>query len=74
MEGLDWQAARRMERICVGHGLDPDEVGRNVHLWHRPPLRLIDQDAVDGLGGWVAELEIAVLILDNYGLASIGGH
>ena len=53
MEGLQWQAARRIRRLCLSHGLDPREVGKRIHIWHRPPL-VLNPTTVAGLAAWVS--------------------
>jgi hypothetical protein len=71
MEGLEWQAARRIRRLCLAHGLDPREVGKRIHIWHRPPL-VLNPPTVAGLADWVKELEIDVVILDAWSYVARG--
>jgi len=71
MEGLEWQAARRIRRLCLARGLDPREVGKRIHIWHRPPL-VLNPTTVAGLAEWIKVLGIDVVMLDAWSYVARG--
>lgn len=71
MEGLEWQAGRRIERLCLARGLDPQEVGERIHIWHRPPL-VLDKITVADFAEWIKKLGIDVVMLDAWSYVARG--
>ena len=72
MEGIRWQAGRRLERICKAHDVDPRSLAEFVHVWHRPPLMLSDRATIDGLSRRATELGLDVLIVDAWAHVASG--
>lgn len=66
MEGKERRQAHRVERLCMARGLGAPDVEDSIHLWYRPPLMLSRPETVTGLGQWVAELDMDLLIVDAW--------
>jgi hypothetical protein len=71
MEGIEWQTARRIRRLCNARRENPRELGERIHIWHRPPLKLTNTTVL-GLASWVEKLSIDVVILDAWSYVAIG--
>lgn len=71
MEGIRFQAGRRIARLCEGHSSTVEEADDQIHIWHRPPLRF-DLSTVTELGEHAHRLGLEVLIVDAWSYVASG--
>jgi hypothetical protein len=72
MEDTKHRVKRRLQRMCMAHGVDPDELADRLHLWFRPPIRLADPVVIADLKAYAADLELDLLGIDNWSYVSTG--
>jgi hypothetical protein len=72
MEDVKHRVRRRLERMCLAHGVDAADLADWLHLWFRPPLRLADPAAVADLTCYAAEFELDLIQVDNWSYVASG--
>ena len=72
MEDRAHRIARRLRRMCAGHGVAPEMLDGWAYFWFRPPLRLSDPDVMAELAGYVERLELDLLMVDSWTYVSAG--
>lgn len=71
MEDRKRSTLRRLQRLCQARGSSASAVEDALHIWSRPPLSLGD-DTVEELGDYAAELELDLLVVDNWSYVATG--
>jgi len=67
MEDRQHRVRRRLRRLCLGMDATMDDLEGWLYLWFRPPrFKLSDPVVIDELGGYVDELGLEMLGLDNW--------
>ena len=72
MEDTQRHVAQRLARLAAGRGRTMEDLDGLVYVWPRPPLVLNSLASVQALREWVDELELDVLVVDNFALVSTG--
>jgi hypothetical protein len=72
MEDRAHRVRRRLERICLSHGVALGDLESRLSFWFRPPLRLSDPRAMAELTEQAERLRLDLLIVDSWSYVSTG--
>ncbi len=71
MEDSPRHVGRRLSRLAAGRGRTMQDLDGFVYVWPSPPL-VLNTSSVGRLRGWIEELELDVLVIDNFALVADG--
>ena len=71
MEDMAHRVRRRLQRLCLGRGIELADLEGWIHVWCRPPLRLTDA-TVGELASDAASLELDYLAVDSWAYVASG--
>lgn len=72
MEGSEHWIRSRVERLCLGRGIDPMDLDPWFFYWHRPPVELSSPSDMAQIARYVQENEIDLLMIDNWSYVATG--